>query len=255
MLQGRSQARNTKNGGPNSCETQKSNRKWSRTQPAGRSVPTPAAALAAGIGKRGLVLAAFTRAQQPFAELSRKPRPAKDRSAEAFRLEMECINVSLFARRQKDSFDQMPRSPIPTNANTARESVLGTSPQAQNQNASWRQVFKPCAFGIAGLAVAVFLWGYGYKLSLYLCRSESSSRVPVAKLWIGPRTASVAAASSLTASSHFVAGSQTAVAIVPQLPSMCRAFACILPLCERHAVLFDLLVPSRASPLLRLRPA
>jgi hypothetical protein len=36
---------------------------------------------------------------------------------------------------------------------------------------------------------------------------------------------------------------------------MCRAVAFILPLCERHTVLFDLLVPSRAPPSLRFRLA
>ena len=169
---------------------------------------------------------------------------------------MESINAGLFPRRQKEPFDQMStRSPIPINANATRASVLRTRPLAQSQNSSWRLVSRPCALGIVGLAVAVFLWGYGYKLSLYHCHSGSSSHTPVAKLWIEPRSAPIAAASSLKAKSHFVAGSQAAVATIQRLPRMCRAVAFILPLCERHTVLFDLLVPSRAPPSLRFRLA
>ena len=119
---------------------------------------------------------------------------------------MESINAGLFPRRQKEPFDQMStRSPIPINANATRASVLRTRPLAQSQNSSWRLVSRPCALGIVGLAVAVFLWGYGYKLSLYHCHSGSSSHTPVAKLWIEPRSAPIAAASSLKAKSHFVA--------------------------------------------------
>jgi hypothetical protein len=169
---------------------------------------------------------------------------------------MKSIQIGPFSRRQKELFDPMSaRSPIPTNEDATHECVLGTRPPAPSQNLSWRQLFKPYAFGIVGLAVAVFLWGYGYKLSLYNRHPESSSRASVAKLWIEPRSASVAAASSLKGNSHPVAGSQAAVATVQMLPALCRTVAWILPFCQRHSVLFDLLVPSRAPPPLRLRLA
>lgn len=51
----------------------------------------------------------------------------------------------------------------------------------------WRQISNPLALGLLGLAVAVTVWGYGYKLSLYIVPSgTSSSRIP-AKLWIEHR--------------------------------------------------------------------
>jgi hypothetical protein len=169
---------------------------------------------------------------------------------------MKSIQVGLFPRRQKEPFDQMSaRSPIPTNVDATHECVLSTRPQAQSQSSSWRQVFRPYAFWIVGLAIAVFLWGYGYKLSLYHCHARSSSHATVAKLWIEPRTASVAAASRLKTILHFVSRAQAVFVTIQRLPSMCRNVARILRRCERHAVFFDLLVPSRAPPPLRFRLA
>ena len=166
---------------------------------------------------------------------------------------MESINAGLFPRRQKEPFDQMStRSPIPINANATRASVLRTRPLAQSQNSSWRLVSRPCALGIVGLAVAVFLWGYGYKLSLYH-RHAAPSSVPIAKLWIEPRSASMEAASRLKTNSHFATGAQAVSVTIQRLPRICRAVACNLLLCERHAVFFNLLVPSRAPPSLRFR--
>jgi hypothetical protein len=168
---------------------------------------------------------------------------------------MESIQVGLFPRRQKELSNQMfVRGPIPINANAAWQSVPSTRPQAQSQNSPWRQISRPCAFGIVGLALAVFLWGYGYKLSLYH-RHATPSSVPVARMWIEPRSASVAAASRLKANLHFVSRAQAVSVAIQQPPSKCRTVAFILPLRERHAVSFDLLVPSRAPPSLRFRLA
>jgi hypothetical protein len=167
---------------------------------------------------------------------------------------MVSIQVGLFPRRQKELSDQMSdRSPIPTDADATLQCVLNSRSQAQSQNSSWRQVFRPYAFWIVGLAIAVFLSGYGYKLSLYHCHAESSSHIAVAKLWIEPRGASVAALSSLKANSHFASESQAISPTIQRPPSLCRDVAFILHLCEHHAVFFDLLVPSRAPPPLRFR--
>ena len=42
---------------------------------------------------------------------------------------------------------------------------------------------KACALGLIGLAIAVALWGFGYKLSRYSHHSDISSRASIAKLW------------------------------------------------------------------------
>jgi hypothetical protein len=63
-----------------------------------------------------------------------------------------------------------------------------------------RQISNPLALGLLGLALAVTLWGYGYKLSLYgALRDHSVPRVPVAKLWIEHRFGFAAFPSSATA--------------------------------------------------------
>jgi hypothetical protein len=160
----------------------------------------------------------------------------------------------LFPRRQKELSDQMSAlNSIPIDAKAAQKGILSTMPQAQSQRVPWRRITKLYAVGIVGLAIAVSLWGYGYKLSLY-DRHAGPSSVPIAKLWIEPRTASVAA-SRLKAHSSFASGAQAVSVTIQRLPRMCRAVACILSLCERHAVLFNLLVPSRAPPPLRFRVA
>lgn len=51
-----------------------------------------------------------------------------------------------------------------------------------------RGVAKSAAFGFVALALAVVLWGSGYRLSLYNSPAHKSlPRVPVAKLWIEHR--------------------------------------------------------------------
>lgn len=42
---------------------------------------------------------------------------------------------------------------------------------------------KPWALGLIGLAIAIALWGFGYKISRYNPHPAPSSRASVAKLW------------------------------------------------------------------------
>ena len=42
------------------------------------------------------------------------------------------------------------------------------------------------SMGLIGLAVAVFLWGLSYKVSLYHAESQRT-KATVAKVWVGPR--------------------------------------------------------------------
>ena len=50
-------------------------------------------------------------------------------------------------------------------------------------------IVRPLAIGLIGLALAVVLWGIGYRLSQYRRHPGPSTRVSVAKLWVGPRKA------------------------------------------------------------------
>lgn len=53
--------------------------------------------------------------------------------------------------------------------------------------ARWKKTFKPCTLGFFALALAVVVWGYGYKLSLYFTTPDSQDQIPAAKLWIEHR--------------------------------------------------------------------
>ncbi|HEV2274491.1 MAG TPA: hypothetical protein VGR96_10015 [Acidobacteriaceae bacterium] len=53
-----------------------------------------------------------------------------------------------------------------------------------------QQFLRPLTVGLLGLAVAVFIWGLGYKLSLYRPHPSPAARAGVAKLWLGPKVAS-----------------------------------------------------------------
>jgi hypothetical protein len=51
---------------------------------------------------------------------------------------------------------------------------------------SWRFIPRPLNLGLIGLAVAVALWGFAYKLSLYYPDQNHPAPIGVAKLWLGP---------------------------------------------------------------------
>lgn len=72
----------------------------------------------------------------------------------------------------------------------------------------WHKFYRPYLLGFSGLALAVALWGFGYKLSLYRRHLAPAQRSIVAKLWIEPPNASVVAVQRLKNRSNFVATPQ-----------------------------------------------
>jgi hypothetical protein len=56
-----------------------------------------------------------------------------------------------------------------------------------------RSILRPLNICIIGLAFAVALWGFAYKLSLYQTHQNHSSQISVAKMWLGTEGASAAA--------------------------------------------------------------
>jgi len=50
----------------------------------------------------------------------------------------------------------------------------------------WRCIMRPVNLGLIGLAVAVALSGFAYKLSLYYPDQNHPAPISVAKLWLGP---------------------------------------------------------------------
>lgn len=51
----------------------------------------------------------------------------------------------------------------------------------------WEQLFRLRALQFVALAIAVFLWGFSYKISLYHSHPTPASRNSVAKLWLTQR--------------------------------------------------------------------
>ena len=131
-------------------------------------------------------------------------------------------------------------------ANAVQQHVLHARRSAQRGYTSWKQIFTPCALGILGLAIAVVLWGTGYKLSLY--HRHPVPPVPVAKLWVESRNASLSVASGLKAKSHFVSDSQASFYPIQRFPYHSRASVCVLSVCMRDIAYFGFLIPFRSPP-------
>lgn len=118
----------------------------------------------------------------------------------------------------------------------------------------WLQISNPLAFGLLGLAVAVAVWGYGYKLSLYTVPPGTSSRVP-AKLWIEHRygfsqLSSGIAAPSLKArveAQH--PGAAALFGAVPKLAFQGITGLLSVTVCWRTIPFFHAAIPLRSPPL------
>lgn len=96
---------------------------------------------------------------------------------------------------------------------------------ARSGCAGWGQVFQPYVLGIAVLAVAVFAWGLGYKMSLYHHQEHRASQIPVAKLWVKPRGTSGVRVARLILKTHIDSGSQAWLDLSRRLPKLDRAAA------------------------------
>jgi hypothetical protein len=60
---------------------------------------------------------------------------------------------------------------------------------ARRRLSGWRRVAHPSVLGVFGLALAIFLWGYSYRLSLYQPQRDIASRTLAAKLWVDQKHA------------------------------------------------------------------
>lgn len=94
----------------------------------------------------------------------------------------------------------------------------------------WRPKLRPCAPALIGLALLVFLWGLGYKLSLYHHASKSLARPTIAKLWTGPRVPQLVLAPASGHAQHAPFGAHADSAAGGALPRLrAAAAACLAP--------------------------
>jgi hypothetical protein len=66
---------------------------------------------------------------------------------------------------------------------------------------AWREFYTPRVLGCLGLALAIVVWGYGYRLSVYQPHRDPASRTLSAKLWLDQRHTVSASDSQQNASS------------------------------------------------------
>lgn len=169
-----------------------------------------------------------------------------------FHGEKSPLGRRIVQRRQKGPLNRLSiRAPFTTAAGTA-ESVRRIWQRAKSLYSSWRQLFRPCALGLIGLAISVALWSVGYKLSLYNQHAASSSQIPVVKIWLETRHAPITAIFRLRRASHLLPGSAALYAALLQCPRLNGSIASVLPVCRRRIPYFYLSIPFRAPPSLRL---
>jgi hypothetical protein len=132
--------------------------------------------------------------------------------------------------------------------NSTRRAVLRAKKLASLPYLFWKQVFKPSALGLGGLVIAVALWGFGYKLSLYHRHPTPVQQATVAKLWI-EQNASLAAVQRLRNQSHLVASPQALCSTFSWFPRVDRVSTRIVPVQGGGIPSVKLPVSLRSPPL------
>ncbi len=103
-----------------------------------------------------------------------------------------------------------------------RAQQSASAPAVPSARACHRDSFRPFALSLIGLAVAVALWGYSYRISRY--SAVRTSRVFVAKLWVENRLAVAARrATARNSVKQFGAGADAAPLAAVQAPALARA--------------------------------
>lgn len=143
------------------------------------------------------------------------------------------------------------RSPFTIIARALQSHILLTRTQPLFSYPLWRCRFRRYALGLLGIAGVFVVCGVEYKLSVYRCHSTSSSRVPIAQLWIESRDASEATVSSSKIKSYQLPGSQAFYIPIRRLPQLSRTAGRILRVRPRDVAYFDFLIPFRSPPPLR----
>jgi hypothetical protein len=99
-----------------------------------------------------------------------------------------------------------------------------------------------------GLALAVVLWGFSYKLSLYQSHPDPVVRVQVAKLWVDQRNAAATVAPRAAAKGQRVRVSQSLALAERQDQSARIAARLTLPAPVKRHGSVDFLIPFRSPP-------
>lgn len=105
------------------------------------------------------------------------------------------------------------------------------------------------AVGLLGLAIAVTLWGFGYKLSRYNLHSDTNSRASFAKLWDKHQdSAKIAETAKVTAQPHPGLEWDAILAFLQETPELQCSTFCPSGECTRIPLSSRSLVPLRSPP-------
>ncbi len=116
---------------------------------------------------------------------------------------------------------------------------------------SWRSAcrnFRPNALALIGLAIAITLWGFGYRLSSYERYPSSLTRAAAAKMCVDPWNSSRAAAAQLKASLHLIVNPPAVSASPHEFPLIDHGAVCPAPEHTPRPVSFRFLIPFRSPP-------
>lgn len=96
--------------------------------------------------------------------------------------------------------------------------VRGRQEATRSVGRGWKQIFHPYVLSIAALSIALFTWGLGYKMERIHSGSDTVRQVLVAKLWVKPRGALVAAVPLSSVKTHLNSGASAFLTVNQQLP-------------------------------------
>lgn len=130
--------------------------------------------------------------------------------------------------------------------------LLTPAPVTECQHSS--HIFRPCALGFLALAIAVALWGFGYKLSRYDPHPSAASRASIAKLWDKQPASFPTNASSHGCRAHLPSGTQPPWLSVPSPHRKETSAALDIDRQEERASgPIRSLIPSRSPPVSALQ--
>jgi hypothetical protein len=115
------------------------------------------------------------------------------------------------------------------------------------------RTFSPCALGLLALAIAIALWGFGYKLSRYDPHPSAASRASIAKLWDKRPGSLTTDALSLRLRSHLSSWPQPFWISIQPHGKEASAVLELDPRDKRASSVFRSLNPSRSPPYLPSR--
>ncbi|HUA92477.1 MAG TPA: hypothetical protein VL991_07905 [Terracidiphilus sp.] len=108
--------------------------------------------------------------------------------------------------------------------------------------------FGPNALALIGLAVAITLWGYGYRLSTYNLHPSSTASAAGAKMCVEPRNSSLVAAARPTATLCFLTALPTLPVARREFPRVDLGLAYLPPQPAPRPVGFGSRLPLRSPP-------